>query len=187
MALSRYTRAQRSGDYGSANSGRPAGGAGIMADYVEPLDPILWFTRIELIADGALGCVENSLRHAAHLLQLSPLPLRPFVGLSIDVELFEALLDSGDFDTAARHLVAHPTALSVDRANGAKLIAATIKCSALGRNIRGVADTVANAVLDAWTTCLLAVKTEFGADLSRLVPQFRHEAQRALHRRSSPH
>ncbi len=158
-----------------------------MADYVEPLDAILWFNRIELIADGALGCVENSLRHASHLLQLAPELLRPFVGLSIGVESFEALLDSGDFDTAARHLVVQPTVLSVDGAEDDKLITATIKCSALGVNIHGVGETVADAVLDAWTTCLLAVRTEFGADLSRLIPQFPLGSIVEQRLRSSPH
>jgi hypothetical protein len=156
-----------------------------MTAYVEPLDAILWFTRIELIADGALGCVENSLRHASHLLQLAPEPLRPFVGLSIGAELFEALLDSGDFDTAARHLVAQRTALSVDGTAGDRLITATIKCPALGLNIHGMGETVADAVLEAWATRVLALRAEFGADLSRLVRRFPHGGL-VEQRRSSP-
>ena len=159
-----------------------------MADYVEPLDPALWFSRIEMIANGELGCVECSLRHAAHLLQLTPLPLRPQVGLSVDEDTFEALLDSGDFDTAARHLVARPTALGIESGDGTSSIRATINCSVLNRYIDGCGDTVAAAVLDAWTSCLLALRTTFGVDLDRfsLTDRLQRTGQSEPHRQLSP-
>ena len=127
----------------------------MMSEPIEPLVPSLWFERIEMVAGGHLGTVENTLRHAAHLLQLTPTPFREVVRLGIDEEGFEALLDAGDFDTAARHLVGQPTALSIDADQGKSKFKATINCSILGRAIRGSGETVAIAVLDAWTTCLI--------------------------------
>ena len=155
-----------------------------MTNYVEPLEPALWFARIEKIANGELGCIENALRHAAHLLQLTPIPLRQQVGLAIDVDTFEALLETGDFDTAAKHLVARPTALGVKTGDETRTIRARIKCVVLNRNIDGHGDTVATAVLDAWTTCLLALRAEFGSDVLSPVDQFRHTGQSAPHRQS---
>ena len=157
-----------------------------MTNYVEPLEPVLWFSRIEMIANGEVGPIENSLRHAAHLLQLTPASLRPRVGLSTDEHTFEALLNSGEFDTAARHLIAQPTALSIEPGDAPNVIRATIKCSVLNRNIDGRADTIAAAVLDAWATCLLALKAEFGPDLVSLVDQSALAGQSGPHRQSFP-
>jgi hypothetical protein len=137
----------------------------MMSEPIEPLDPSLWFERIEKVAHGHLGTVENALRHAAHLLQLTPTPFRDVVRLGIDEVGFEALLDAGDFDTAARHLVGQPTALSVEADQKEPNFQATIGCSILGRAIRGRGDTVATAILDAWTTCLIGLRSEYGADL----------------------
>lgn len=147
-------------------------GAGVnMSVYAAPLDSALWFKRIEIIANGSLASVENSLRHASHLLQLTPLELRPLVGLAIDPDSFEALLDSGNLDTAARHLVARPTALDTEGEAGAPLIRATIRCSALNRKVHGIGDSVAKAVLNAWSTCLLCLREQYGDDLSGLSQQ----------------
>jgi hypothetical protein len=156
-----------------------------MINHVEPLEPNLWFARIEKIAHGELGCMENSLRHAAHLLQLTPASLRPQVGLAIDEEAFETLLEASDFDTAARHLIAQPTALWIEPGDGESRIIARIKCSVRGRYIDGYGRTIAEAVLDAWTNCLLAVRTEFGANLVSLPDLFPHTGQSAQHPRPS--
>ena len=137
-----------------------------MAHEVEPLDASLWFFRIEMIARRELA-IENSLRHAAHLLQMAPLPLRPILRLATPEDRFEALLDAGDFDAAARHLVGQPTALTLEPSDGSQVVAA-ISCIVLKRVITGVGETEATAILDAWTTCLLAIKARFGEDLERL-------------------
>lgn len=142
-----------------------------MPVYGEPLDAALWFKRIALIANGGLDSVESSLRHAAHLLEMTPEELRPFVGLAVDPESFEALLERGDLDTAARCLVAQPTALSFEGENGADLIRATIQCVALNKKVHGIGASVAKSVLNAWTTCLLSLKAQNAGDLSRLLPQ----------------
>jgi hypothetical protein len=139
-----------------------------------------------MIARGELRSVENSLRHAAHMLQLTPRSFRDVVHMSIDEDAFEELLDAGALDTAARHLIAQPTALSVEQdPNGP--IRAVISCVILKRAIHGHGDTVATAVLDAWTTCLLALRTEFGADLTIMADRAPHKGRRGSHQRYSSH
>jgi len=140
-----------------------------MPVYREPLDAALWFARIEIIANGALDSVENSLRHAGHLLELTPEKLRPLVGLAIPPDDFELLLEDGYLDGAARHLFASPELLSTEGGDGT--IRATIQRSALHPKIYGVGDSVAKAVLNAWTTCLLSIKARYGAALSGLVQE----------------
>lgn len=155
-----------------------------MIDDIEPLAPALWFRRIEMIARRELPSVENSLRHAAHLLQLTPGPFRQEVRLSLDEDDYEALLQAGEWDTAARHLVAEPAALTVDE-DAEGTVRAAISCAILNRTIQGTGDTVATAVLDAWTTCLLALRSEFGADLLSLADRRPHEGPPARHRKPS--
>jgi hypothetical protein len=140
----------------------------MMADYVEPLEAALWFRRIEMIAAGALSSLESSLRHASHLLQLAPQALRPAVAFSIDEEPFEALLESGDFDAAACCLFTTPIVLSIDDPSGPGLIKATVHGPVLNGVISASGETVAQAVLNAWTSCMLAVRTKYGADLTGL-------------------
>ena len=155
-----------------------------MTDDIEPLDPAIWFHRIEMIARGELASVENSLRHAAHLLHLTPTPFRNVVRPSLDEDGFEALLEAGKFDVAARHLVARPTALSVGQASSGP-VRATISCVILKQTVHGTGDSVAAAILAAWTSCLLALRDEFGADLLSLPDQPLPADQFALHQRSS--
>ena len=140
---------------------------GRLTDTIEPLDSVLWFQRIEVIANGELS-IENSLRHASHLLQLTPAPFRHEVRLAVDEHRFEALLEAGQFNLAARHLVAQPTALVLDRGPDRTKIVAAISCVILPRIIRGTGETEAAAILDAWSSCLLGLKSKFGADLARV-------------------
>lgn len=155
-----------------------------MIDEIEPLSAALWFRRIDMIGRGELGGIESSLRHAGHLLQLTPQPFRHVVRLTVDEEIFEALLEAGQYDAAARHLVAQPTALSVDEIPGVP-VRATISCAILGRAVRGKGDSVAAAILVAWTTCLLALRAEYGGDLLSLASQAPHRGQSERHRQSS--
>ena len=129
---------------------------------IEPLEPEIWFERIEAIARGDMG-LEQSLRHACHLLQLTPAPFREVVRLAVAETFFEDLLAARDYDAAARHLTALPTALSVDHTGDE--FSAAISCIILGQVIRGTGPTEATAILSAWTTCLLALKNAYKAGL----------------------
>lgn len=128
--------------------------------YVEPLDAAIWFRQIEKIARGKLPGMEQSLRHASHLLQLTPTPFRQVIRLAIDEDAFEAMLEAGEFDSAARHLIAQPAALAVVELNGGRSFQATISCVITNQTIHGSGPTVADAVLSAWTTCLLALEKD---------------------------
>jgi hypothetical protein len=129
-----------------------------MSDSIEPLLSSVWFQRIRKVADGHLGSTENALRHASHLLQLTPSRFREVVRLTIEEEEFERLLAAGDYDTAARYLIAQPTALTVVEQDCGHSIRATISCVILNRAIHGSGPTVADALLSAWTNCLLALE-----------------------------
>lgn len=133
-----------------------------MTDFVEPLPSQLWFMRLEKIASGELLSVENALRHASHLLQLTPIAYRELVRPTIGEDRLEAFLASGDLDGAARHLVAQPFALSLSEAGD--MAQATISCPNLGHPVQVSGDTAASAILGAWATCLLGLRTAMGAE-----------------------
>lgn len=137
-----------------------------MTHEIEPLEASLWFARIELIARGGLGTVENSLRHAGHLMQLAPVSFRPAAQWVADERAFEALLDAEDFDSAARCLV-DPEQLALRAPNG-RAAAARIACPLLDRVIDGVGGTIAAAVLDAWAKRLLALRDACGGEVGRV-------------------
>lgn len=128
-----------------------------MQEDVEPLSACLWFERIELIARGEFPSTENALRHALHLLQLSPREFRPCEYRKLDEAGYEALLESGDLEGAARLLVAAPT-LSVSTTSSARGVKVAVKCSTLDRTIIGEGNSVADAILQAWADCLLMLR-----------------------------
>jgi hypothetical protein len=126
---------------------------------IEPLTPELWFERIDLIANGQLGSTENALRHALHLLQLTPRQFRPREYGTIDEEKYEALLEAGDLDAAARTLVAAPT-LTVSATSSPNGVEVAIGCKTLNMTVHGKGDSVAAAILQAWTQCLFMLRSE---------------------------
>lgn len=133
-----------------------------------PLDDAIWFQRIEMIRNRDLPSTENALRHALHLLQLTPLQFRPRGCPEINETAFERLLAAGQFEHAARLLVAAP-ALSVTATCDGDFAKAAIKCRVLNRTIRGEGQTVADAILQAWSECLLMLRIEPGETLLNAV------------------
>ena len=124
---------------------------------IEPLPPELWFERIEAIARRQLGGTESCLRHAFHLLQLTPREFRPREYRKLDEAGYEALLGSGDLEAAARTLVAAPT-LSVTTETAGTGVRVAVRCNTLERTIIGEGDSVAGAILQAWAACLLTLR-----------------------------
>lgn len=128
-----------------------------MQEDIEPLPECLWFERLELIARRELPSTEHALRHALHLLQLTPRQFRPPEYKALDETHFEALLEAGDLEAAARRLVAAPT-LSVNTAPAVGAVKVAIRCSRLNRTLVGEGDSVADAILQAWAECLLMLR-----------------------------
>jgi hypothetical protein len=123
-----------------------------MLEEVEPLPAELWFDRIQMIERGELASTENALRHAFHLLQLTPREFRPRDCGIIGEADYEALLEAGELEAAARRLVAVPT-LTVSTVLGARGTDAAIKCSTLNKIVFGTGETPAAAILQAWAKC----------------------------------
>jgi hypothetical protein len=126
---------------------------------IEPLPAEIWFRRIAMIASGDLKDTERALRHAFHMLQLTPREFRPPEYWDLDEESYEALLDAGELEAAARKLVSAPT-LTVTTAPSASGTKVVIGCKVLKTAVSGDGDSAAAAILQAWANCLLALKSE---------------------------
>ena len=132
---------------------------------IEPLATGVWFQRVAVIAGGELGSIENSLRHAAHLVQLAPIAFRRVMPPILDEDAFEALLEAGDYDTAARQLFVTPTTLLIETSVDERPLRAVIGCAILKRPVDGTGESAAAAMLDAWAKWLVTLRLEFGSDL----------------------
>lgn len=136
-----------------------------MCGSIEPLAPALWFQRIVVISTGELDSLENSLRHAAHLVRLAPVPFRRVVLPILGEREFGALLGAGDLETAAQHLVVPPASLIVEPGGDGPRSRAAIACNILKRPVTGRGSTLAEAILEAWANRLIMLRLEFGLDL----------------------
>jgi hypothetical protein len=82
------------------------------SDDIEPLEPRLWTQRIGQLADWSItdeAGIERTLRHAFHLVQLAPRPLRHLIHCTCSEPEFETLLEARAFDAAALRLIGHRT------------------------------------------------------------------------------
>lgn len=131
-----------------------------------PIDPLpldIWFQRLEwieaqLTGTGSVAC-PRLLRHAFHMLELTPEPLRPFIKAEIAEKEFEALLAKELFEDAVVLLVVPPFKLSVfSDEDGDFAAVSELKETAITGSGRHALYTV--AVLQSWMRCLLALKRE---------------------------
>lgn len=115
-------------------------------DQLSPIDADLWFERLGMIARGELRSLERSLRHAFHLVQLTPEEFRRSVRPAADEPSFEALLDGRQFEDAARCLINYPTPPIV-APSAPPVVEAGMTCQQCGSLFRGAGDNPGSAIL----------------------------------------
>ena len=156
-------------------------------DFIEPLEPTLWFDAIRKLAyrldRTGVDELESQLRHAYHLLQLTPRPLRSMIRSDLNETKFEQLLESRAFGIAAEALVGSPMAYTVSRLKE-DLFEAQVSLP-----VQSVPTTVQSydrvaTLLSAWALCLVTLEersftlqTEYLHPLPRKVRSGRHPRQ----------
>lgn len=129
-------------------------------DSIEPLGLENWFAsvrRLSTLAAGGRATLGSALRHAYHLVQLTPHPLRASVSPAMSERAFETLLEAEIYDIAAQALVGAPAGLALVRQPGSKAIFAEVRFPD-GRGLGcGQGRTIALAILQAWCRAALAL------------------------------
>src|SRR6187399_2023768 len=143
-------------------------------DSIEPLGLGSWFASVRRLSElASTGRVTtgSALRHAYHLVQLTPYSLRSSVAAALSERAFEDLLEAGVHDVAAQALAGSPAGLALVRQPGSKAVFAEVRFPD-GRGLGcGQGRTIASAVLQAW--CRAAVALDESADISH-EPAQRH-------------
>ena len=97
---------------------------------IEPLGDDTWFGSVWRLRGLALGdqaTIARALRHAYHLIQLTPHALRASVSAALDERAFEDLLEDEIHDIAAQALVGAPAGLAVVRQPNSRAIFAEVR------------------------------------------------------------
>lgn len=129
-------------------------------DSIEPLGVKTWFGSVDRLRTKAIGdslSIGSALRHAYHLVQLAPHPLRTSISAALSERAFEELLDAGIHDIAAQALVGAPAGFALVRQPDSKTIFAEVRFPDGGRPGCGQGRTIARAILQAWCRAALAL------------------------------
>ena len=131
------------------------------AGNIEPLEPSAWFDALERLLRRQRTSRDNDLfallRHAYHLLQLTPCPLRSYVNAGADEATFERYMASAAGAQAALALVGPGMAFSISSTARDEFQARVW----LTEHPGGAATTsrsLASALVGAWTKCLLDLR-----------------------------
>jgi hypothetical protein len=127
---------------------------------VEPLEPRSWFRMIGKLAAQLEGAPsdrhEPLLRHAYHLLELAPRPLRGMIRSDLTAARYEQLLDCGALESAVVGLVGHPMAYEVARLR-TDLHEAEVRLPGQVKPTLARGPSAPIALLAAWTQCLASL------------------------------
>ena len=128
---------------------------------IEPLEARTWFGAIRALerrwGQHSNGDQERLLRHAYHLVQLTPRPLRQTIRADLAEAEFERLLQCRAFESAAIGLIGFPMTLSASRL-GMAVWEARARMPDQSDANAARADSFASAVVGAWTHCLVALE-----------------------------
>jgi hypothetical protein len=142
----------------------------MIAPPVEPLEPEIWFEQIRTLATrlSRLGgdSPEAVIRKAYYLVQLTPTPLRHVVRCQTDEAVFEQMLDSGAYDAAVTALIGSPVGFEISRDAGRAGISASVRLPDDAGVGAARDQTVARALLAAWSRCLEGLRTRATSDLN---------------------
>jgi hypothetical protein len=127
---------------------------------IEPLEPTVWLLQLKNLALRSLDErdeLERALRHALHLAQLTPRPLRHLVSCGVAEDLFEELLKGGAFELAALALVGDRLGLRLVRASAGSPAEAEVWFHGEEEGASCSDPSLAIAILQAWLACLAAL------------------------------
>jgi hypothetical protein len=120
---------------------------------IEPLEPTLWFAAISKLDQRSRRAVsrelESLLRHGYHLLQLTPHELRNVLRPALSEAAFEQLLETGDFEAAAKGLLGADASFTVFQ-TGTGLFEAQVRVTQGSEAHLAQAAEPASALLRAW-------------------------------------
>ena len=131
-------------------------------DDIEPLEPAMWFRAIARLEHRRVRSTEDELdrllRHAFHLIQLAPCPLRSIIRSELSEERFEMLLESQAQESAAVGLVGQPMRYGLVRLTTGHFEAKVwLKDSVEPTTAHST--SWASALLGAWTQSIVSLET----------------------------
>jgi hypothetical protein len=129
-------------------------------DSIEPLGLRSWFTSVRRLSAAATtgqAPLGSALRHAFHLVQLTPHALRGSVAAALSERAFEQLLEAEIYDIAAQALVGSPAGLALVRQPGSRAVFAEVRFPDGPGVGCGEGRTIARAILQAWCRAVLAL------------------------------
>ena len=162
-----------------------------MVDDIEPLEPALWFgalKKLALLLDETTGNeeLERLLRHAYHLLQLTPRPLRLSIKSDLSESKFERLLEDRAFKAAAKARVGQPMTYAVTRLKS-DLFEAKVSLPRQTGSVAVRSDDFATALLAGWARCLIALEARSVTLQTEYYRPIQHEARSGPHPRQIAH
>ena len=140
---------------------------------IDPLEPALWLDALRKLCRRVStddSGIEELLRHAFHLLQLSPAPLRGVLPHELDEASFEHLLECRAFESAALALMGAYMTLELTR-RPAQAFIAKAWLSEDACSISVTSPCAASALLGAWCSALFGLSAPKSATPRRDSPE----------------